>query len=173
MRGRALGQRRVFQQLLVLHLAVVHAADLKHALRQRAGLVKNNRLSLRQGFQIVGALDQHAFLAGAADAGEEAERNADDQRAGAGDDQERQRAVDPLAPLRGSCPVQQPHERRQDRQRQRAVADGRRVDAGEFGDEALGFGLVGAGVLHQFQNFGDGGLAEFLRRLNASARRSC
>ena len=166
MRRRALSQRRIFQQLLVLHLVVVNAADLKNALRQRAGFVKNNRLDLRQRFQIVGPLDEHAFLTGAADAREEAERNADNQRAGAGNDQERQRAVDPLAPLNGIA-CQQPHDGRQDRQRQRAVADGRRVYAGEFGNEGFGFRLMRAGILNQFKNFGDGGLAEFLRRLNA------
>ena len=53
------------------------AVDLKHALRQGAGLVKDNRSGLGQDFQVIGALDQNAGLAGAADAGEEGQRNGD------------------------------------------------------------------------------------------------
>ena len=44
MRGGALGQRRVFEQLFLRHRAVMHGADLKHALRQRAGLVEYDGL---------------------------------------------------------------------------------------------------------------------------------
>ena len=43
-RRRAFGQRRVFQQLLLVQRAVVNAGDLKHALGQRAGLVKDDAL---------------------------------------------------------------------------------------------------------------------------------
>ena len=164
-RGGTFRQRRVFQQLFVLHLAVVNAADLENALRQRAGFVKDDRFDLRQRFQIVRALNQHALFARAADAREEAQRDADDQRAGAGDDQKRQRAVNPIAPLR-RMPQHQPDDGRQNRQRQRAVTDGGRIHAGEFGDEVFGFGFVGAGILDQLEDFGDGGFAEGLRRLN-------
>ena len=44
--GGTFRQRRVFQQLFVFHLAVVNAADLENALRQRAGLVKDDRFDL-------------------------------------------------------------------------------------------------------------------------------
>ena len=59
-RGRALGKRRVFKQLVVLHRAVVHARDLEHALRERAGLVEDDDLGLGQGLEIVRALDEDA-----------------------------------------------------------------------------------------------------------------
>ena len=43
-RGSAFGQRGVFEQLLLIDRAVVNSGDLKHALRQRAGLVKDHDL---------------------------------------------------------------------------------------------------------------------------------
>ena len=92
---------------------------------------------------IVRALDQHTGLARAADAREEAQRNADDQRAGAGDDQERQRAVDPDRP-RGRIARDQIDDRRQDGQRQRRAAHGGGIDPRKFGDERLRPRLAGA-----------------------------
>ena len=56
-RGCALGKRRVFEQLFLRHRAVMHGADLKHALRERAGLVEDDDLGFRQGLQVVRALD--------------------------------------------------------------------------------------------------------------------
>ena len=53
MRGRAFGQRRVFQQLLLSQRAVVDSRDLKHAARQRPGLVEHDDLRCGQGLQIV------------------------------------------------------------------------------------------------------------------------
>ena len=64
MRGRAFGQRRIFEQLCFVHRAVMNGRDLKHAARQRTGLVENNDLCFGQGLQIVGALDQNALFAG-------------------------------------------------------------------------------------------------------------
>ena len=162
-RGRALGERRVFKQLVVLHRAVVHARDLEHALRERAGLVEDDDLGLGQGLEIVRALDEDALVSCAAETREEAQRDADDQRAGAGDDKERERAVDPHAP-RGGTAHQKVDERRQNGQRQRAVAHGGGVDAGKAGDERLGAGLVRAGVFHQLEDLRYCGLAEGLRR---------
>ena len=85
-RGRAFGQRRIFEQLCFVHRAVMNGRDLKHAARQRTGLVENNDICFGQGLQIVGALDQNALFAGPADTGEETQRNADDQCARAADD---------------------------------------------------------------------------------------
>lgn len=52
-RGGAFGQRRVFQQLLFSQRAVVDSRDLKHAARQRPGLVEHDDLRCGQGLQIV------------------------------------------------------------------------------------------------------------------------
>ena len=104
-------------------------------------------------------------MARAAEAREEAERDADDQRAGTRNDKERERAVDPHAP-RGGIAHQKIDDRRKNGQRQRAVAHGGGVDAGKAGDERLGAGLVRAGVFHQLQNLGHRRLAEGLRGLD-------
>ena len=98
----------------------------------------------------------------AAEAREEAERDADDQRAGTRNDKERERAVDPHAP-RGGIAHQKIDDRGQNGQRQRAVAHGGSVDAGKPGDERFGAGFVRAGVFHQLQNLGHRRLAEGLR----------
>ena len=160
--GGALHQRGVFQNLFVHQFVVVDAADLKDALGQGAGFIKDDNLGLRESLQIVGALDQHAGVARSADAGKEGERDADDQRTGAADDQEGQGAINPVAPGRVKSHEQHADQRRQDGQRQRGIADSGGVDAGKFGDKVLRLGFAGAGVLHQVQNFGDGGLAELL-----------
>ena len=52
-RGGAFGQRCVFQQLLLRQRAVVDSRDLKHAARQRPGLVEHDDLRCGQGLQIV------------------------------------------------------------------------------------------------------------------------
>ena len=114
----------------------MHTADLEHALGQGPGLIKDDTFDLGEGLQIIRPLDQHARVAGAADPGEEAQGDADDQRARAGDDEERQRPVDPIAPG-GDHPRKQPDQGRQNRQRQRAVADGGRIDLCKLGDKIL------------------------------------
>ena len=77
----ALGKRRVLQKLLLLQRAVVDGADLKDALRQRAGLIKDDGLDLRECLQVIRALDENAFLARPADAREEAQRDTYHERA--------------------------------------------------------------------------------------------
>ena len=161
MGGGALRQSGVLQNLLLGHGVVVNAGDVKDALGQGAGLVKDHHTGFGEGLQIVGSLHQHTGPAGTAQSGEEAQGDADDQRTGAADDQEGQGTVDPSAPVAAEA-HDQPNHRRQHRQHQSADADGGGIDAGEFGDEVLRAGFVGAGVLHQLQNFGDGGLAEGL-----------
>ena len=49
----ALGQRGIFQHLICVQLVVVDGRDLKHALRQGAGLVKHDDLRCGKGLQIV------------------------------------------------------------------------------------------------------------------------
>ena len=161
--GPALGQRGGFHAAAssVTPSAGVDARDLKGALGQGAGLIKHHDAGAGQLFQIGGALDEDAAGGSAADAAEEAQRDGDDQRAGAADDQEGQGAVDPVAKAGGLAHEQQ-HDRRQNGQRQCAVADGGGVDAGKAGDEVLGAGLLHAGIFHQVENFGDGGFAELL-----------
>ena len=76
----------------------VHHVEDAHG--QGAGFVKDHRSGAGQRLQVIGALDQDAGLTRAADTGEEAQRDADDQRAGTADNQEGQGAVNPVAPFR-------------------------------------------------------------------------
>ena len=162
MLGPALGQRGSFQQLLFRGaLGGVDAGHLKGALGQGAGLVEHNDAGAGQLFQIGGTLDQNAAGRCTADAAKEAQGDADDQCAGAADDQEGQCTVDPVAKAGGLTHEQQ-HHRRDKGQSQCAVAHGGGVHAGKPGDEVLGAGLLHAGIFHKVQNFGNGGFAEFL-----------
>ena len=160
--GVALGQGRRLQQFGFVHAGGgADPGHLKDTAGQGAGLVKDHHPGAGQLFQIGRALDQDAAPARPADAAEKAQRDADDQRAGAGDDQEGQRPVDPAAEI-GRQPHQQPDQRGQQRQRQRAVADRRGVHPGEPGDEVLRPGLFHAGIFHQVQDTGDGRLPKLL-----------
>ena len=157
--GGALRQGGVFQHLFPGKLIVVDAGDVEHALGQSAGFVKHHGFGFGQGFQIVGALDEDSLVAGAAQARKEAQGNADHQGAGAADHQEGQGAVQPGAPV-AVKPRQQTQHRRQHRQGQGRPAHGGGIHPCELGDEVLRLGLVGAGIFHQLQDFGHGGLAE-------------
>ena len=159
--GGALGQGGVFQQLVLVHLVVVDGGDLEHALGQGAGLVKDHTFGVGQLLQIVGALDEDALAAGAADAGEEAEGDADDQGAGTADHQEGQGTVDPVRPL-GLHPQHQTAQGEQDAQHRCRGAHRRGIHPGEPGDKGLGAGFAGASVLHQIQDLGHGGFPELL-----------
>ena len=163
------GQRRQFQQLLLGPLVLVHVRHLEVALRDRTGLVQHDDFDVGQRLHKIGALDQNALPAGRAKSAKERQRNTHDDRAGAADDQECERSVDPLGDgLHGGVgdPGQNTDRRPQDRQRQRAVADGRRIYSREFCDELLRSCLVIAGALHQIQDLGGRGLLKFLRRLH-------
>ena len=101
----ALGQGSQFQQLRLLKAASRgNAGHFKDTFGEGTGLIKDQGTGLGQGFQVVGALDQHTLVAGTADAGKEGERNADDQRTRAADDQEGEGTVEPVPPSRGSDP---------------------------------------------------------------------
>ena len=97
MLGPALGQCGGFHKGIPGHAVFgVDAHHLEGALGQGAGLIKHHDAGAGQLLQIGGALDQDTAGGSTADAAEEAQRNADDQCAGAADDQEGQSAVDPV-----------------------------------------------------------------------------
>ena len=126
------------------------------ALGEGAGLVEGYDLGLRQGLQVIAALDQDALTGGTANTGEKAEGYGYHQGAGTGDDQEAQSAVDGLAP---GHQTEQGRDHRHDSRRQ---TDDRRINPGEAGDELLAGGLFLGGVFHHFKNLAGGGLAEGL-----------
>ena len=69
--------------------------DPKHAFGQGARLVEDNDFDLGENIKEVGAFDQNPSPRGPTDATKVAERNADDQRTGTGDDKEYQRTINP------------------------------------------------------------------------------
>jgi len=113
---------------------------------QRSGLVEGDRADRGERFDVTAPFEEDSAPRRPADSGEERQRHRDHQRAGAGDDQEHQRPVNPDRPL----PAER--QRRQRRQQQRRTENRRRVDAGEPGDEVFAFRLAVGGVLHLGQN---------------------
>ena len=158
----ALGQRSGFHE--AVFGTALHGADLddlEGTLGQGAGLIKDDDAGIGQLFQIGRALDEDAAGGSAADAAEEAQRDRDDQCAGAADDEEGKGAVDPVAEA-GGLAHQQQNDGGNEGQRQRAVADRRGIHPGKAGDKVLGAGLLHAGIFHEVENFRDGGFAKLL-----------
>ena len=160
--GPAFGEGSgLHQRVFAYPIGGMDAHHLECTLRQGAGLVKDHNTGIGQLFEVGRALDEDAAGTGTADAAEEAQRDRDDQCAGAGDDEEGQGAVDPVAEA-GRLPHQQQNEGREEGQCQCAVADRRGVDPGKAGDKVLGARLFHAGIFHQIEDLGDGGFTEFL-----------
>ena len=90
----------VFQNIFLTDRIVVNTGYFKDTLCHGTGFIEYNVFGLGKCFQIVGTFHQDTFMACAADTGEEAERNTDDQCTRAADNQEGQRTVNPYAPLR-------------------------------------------------------------------------
>ena len=178
-RGVALCKRGIFQKpvgrpVSYSILSIVHRrADLrdrKIALCEGSGLVKYHSPDIGQGLHEVGSFDQDALAAGAADSAEKCKRDTDNNRAGAADDQECQRSVDPVGPqIPTTGHMQENHvdQGTENCQCKGTVADRRCVPAGKFRNKLLGFGLACAGVLDQVQNTGRGGFLELFGRLHA------
>ena len=153
MGGGGFRQGGVFQQVLIRQGRVVYGGDLENALRQGAGLVEDHDARTAQLLQPHGPFHQDARLARSADAGEKRQGDADNQGAGAGDDQEGQGPVNPFAPLRRKAQEEPPDQGRQEGQRQGAEDHRGSIIPGETGDEGFRPGFQGGGVLHQLQDF--------------------
>ena len=149
--GIAFGQSRGLEQLGLGHAGRgAHPSDRKVAFGQGAGLIQHDGIGMGKRFEVVAALDQDAAARRPADTAEKAQRDADHERAGAGDDEEGQRAANPHPPPAAE------HERRQHGQRKRRDADSRGVVPRELGDEVLGFGFFQAGIFNKVENPRDG-----------------
>src|SRR5690606_15070018 len=99
-----------------------------------------DRVHLRQGIQVVGAFDQDAPPRRAPDAAEIPDRDGQNQRARARNDQEDQGPVNPLGKLRS-----RDQEGRQEGDGGRGPDHGGGVVAGKGGDELLRRGFAGGG----------------------------
>ena len=159
--GVAFHMGRQMQEFFFAYLLGVHSGDLKGSLGQGACFVEDHRVHLGEGFQIVGALNQHTCPAGAAETCKKGQGDADDQGAGAGDNQEDQGSVYPGAPAGFRAPNQQICQRGQESQGYGGSYHGGGVDPGKAGDKGFGFGFSGAGLADQFQNLGGGGFVKF------------
>ena len=141
MGGGALRKRRELNKLFLRYSVVVYPAHLEHAPGERAGLVEYHYAGLGQGLKVVGTLYQHPLLAGTAQSGEEAQRNAYHQRAGAADYQEGQCPVYPYFPAARHA-HHEVYNGGQYGEGQCAVAYGRGIRPGEPGYEVLGAGFM-------------------------------
>ena len=100
-----------------------------------------------QGIEEVGALDQDAVAGSQADAGEITQGDADHQSAGAGDDQDHERPVDP-----GGERCAWYDQRRHKGYQQGEHHDCRCVNGGETRDEPLGWSFPVSRVLNQAED---------------------
>ena len=134
----------------------VDGHHVERAVGERAGLVEHDGLGAGQRLQVVAALHENAQARGAADAAEERQRHADDERARARHHEEDEPALHPFRPALAQ------QQWRYDGQEHRDAHHGRGVVAREAGDEILGLGLLLGRVLHELEDAAHGGLAEGL-----------
>lgn len=126
------------------------------SLGQRTSLIHDYRLRMRERLQIVAALYQDAVFGRTADTAEKAQRHRDDQRTWAGDNEERQRTIDPAGERLPR------NERRQHCQNYSGNDHAGRIEPGKLSDKLLRLCLAGGGFFHQLHDFGGSG---FRRRL--------
>lgn len=117
------------------------------SLGQRTSLIHDYRLRMRERLQIVAALYQDAVFGRTADTAEKAQRHRDDQRTWAGDNEERQRTIDPAGERLPR------NERRQHCQNYSGNDHAGRIEPGKLSDKCSVFALAEA-VFHQLHDFG-------------------
>ena len=137
-RRKALHRGGKVQKLLLIDAVGVNSAHFKAALRQSAGLVKDQRVYLGKQLHIIGTLHQNALLGRAAQPAEEGQRHGNHQRAGAGDYQEVQRAFRPFRPRAAE------EDRRNQEQQQGADDHAGSIHLGKAGNKALHLRLFGS-----------------------------
>ena len=145
------------------------------ALGDGAGFVHDHGLDAAQRLDCIAALEENVLLGGGADAGEEGQGHAENQRAGTGDDQEGQSGEDGggaggtaqdgfrtgIGRVNEEVPAGN-QEGQHQRHHQSADNHGGGVHPGKPGDEFVDIGFIGGGVFHGIQNPGDHGLFQQL-----------
>ena len=146
------------QQLLFRYpFCWVQLRYLKAALGQGSGFVHGHDLCLGQRLQIIAALDQNSAFGRTADSPEEAQGHRNHQRAGAGNNQEDKRPVNPLTQRLTQ------NEGREECKQNGGDYHRRGIPMGELGDKVFAFGLFAAGIFHQVENLCHRRFPKFLR----------
>ncbi len=112
MHREAFNMSRQMQEFLRIDFFRMNGCDFKNTFCQSTRLIKDNGIYFREGLQIIGTLDEHALAARTANAGKERQRNANDERTGAADDEKGQGTVNPCAPFCFHAHAGNAHERR-------------------------------------------------------------
>ena len=147
----------------VLHVRAVpgaHGGDLRPPVGQRAGLVECHRAHVGQAVELGAALHQDAEVGKPREAADHRHGDADHQRAGAGDDEQREAAIQPAVSAVGGFEQRlAEREHRQGHDQAGEQHDGRRVIPGEAVDKALRRAALRLGLLDEPRDAGDGGIS--------------
>ena len=157
-RYRVFGARRQAGGQLLYLLGRVPAQQLKvglfwAALGQGAGLVQRHQIELAAQLQVGTALDQNAAPGTGGQRADNGHRCRDHQRAGTGDHQQHQRAVNPVQPQA----IEQ--QRRHYRNQQRQQTDRRGITGSKAVNQPLSWRTLGLSLLHRLDDARQGGAA--------------
>ena len=142
----ALRKRGDIDQLIGIDLVRVDVFHGKCTFREGSCFVEHDGVDLRQGLQVVAALDEDAAARAGADPAEERERDGYDKCAWAGDYEEDQASVDTA----GHAEVREDRADHSDQDREGHDDGG--IDTGEFGDKLLGARFLIGAVFDQLED---------------------
>ena len=144
------------QQLVSFHaFGSINLLQYKVTLGNGTGFIHNYGSNVFQSLHSNAALKENAVLGAGADAGEESQRHAQHQCAGAADNEEGQRSINPFIPVAGN-------QGRNHGSQYCGSNNKRSIDTCETGNEAVDGRLAGSSVLHAVQNAGNHGLFQNL-----------
>ena len=136
------------QQLVSFHaFGSIDLLQYEVTLGNGTGFIHNYSSNVFQSLHSNTALKENAVLGAGADAGEESQRHAQYQCAGAADNEEGQRSVNPFIPVAGN-------QGRNHSSQYCCNNNKRSIDTCEAGNEAVDGRLAGSSVLHAVQNAG-------------------
>ena len=144
------------QQLVGMHaFGSINLLQYKVTLGNGTGFIHNYGSNIFQSLHSNAAFKENAVLGAGADAGEEGQRHAQHQCAGAADNEEGQRSINPFIPVAGN-------QGRNHGSQYCGSNNKRSIDTCETGNEAVDGRLAGSSVLHAVQNAGNHGLFQNL-----------
>ena len=144
------------QQLVGIHaFGSINLLQYKVTLGNGTGFIHNYGSNVFQSLHSNAAFKENAVLGAGADAGEEGQRHAQHQCAGAADNEEGQRSINPFIPVAGN-------QGRNHGSQYCGSNNKRSIDTCEAGNEAVDGRLAGSSVLHAVQNTGYHGLFQNL-----------